>query len=195
MVNPKKSIDLNEYVSRYCYYINEFDIKNFFELDLDIFLSLDEIENIRRKIYLETHKKPIIVFHDERGHDYWINMCKENEFVAIGGIASAKAYTQADYDRFEVLCDEAHTYGTLVHGLGFTPLTILNSHTMFFDTVDSTSWNFSKRGYAAKINEKGEMTKVELPFSYTTMESQENDLKVWAKFITDYRGGPRTQGG
>ena len=66
---------------------------------------------------------------------------------------------------------------------------------MFFDTVDSTSWNFSKRGYAAKINEKGEMTKVALPFSYTTTESQENDLKVWAKFITDYRGGPRIQGG
>ena len=192
LMNPKKTINLEDYIKRYCYYINEFDIKHFFELDIDVFLTLDEIENIRRKIYLETHKSPIIVYHDERGHDYWLKMCKENDFIAIGGIASKKAYTPSDYQRYSDLCDEAHAYGTKVHGLGFTPLSLINTRTMFFDTVDSTSWNYSKRGYAAKINEKGEMTKVELPFTYMTIDAQENDLRTWAKFSEDYRGGLRS---
>lgn len=191
LMKPNKAISLEAYIAKYCYYINEFDIKYFFEFDVDSMLSLDDIENIRRKIFFETHKKPIIVYHDERGHDYWINMCKENELIAVGGIASAKAYTPKDQERYAILCEEAHQYGTIVHGLGFTPLSLLNSRTMFFDMVDSTSWNYSKRGYAAKINEKGEMTRVELPFSYLTTESQENDLREWAKFITNYRGAPR----
>ena len=35
------------------------------------------------------------------------------------------------------------------------------------------------------------MTKIELPFYYTTIEAQEEDLREWAKFITNYRGGRR----
>lgn len=188
--NPKKSINLEEYVARYCYYINEFDIKNFFELDLDVFLSLEEVENIRRKIYLETHKKPILVYHESRGREYWTRMCKEYDFISIG-VPDAKDNSGLTNEILSDMCDEAHTYGTLVHGLGCASLVMLNSHSMFFDTVDSTSWNFSKRGYAAKVNEKGEMTKIELPFYYTTIEAQEEDLREWAKFITNYRGGPR----
>lgn len=190
MMNPKKSLDLNEHLKQYCYYINEFDIKYFFELDLDIFMSIEEIENIRRKIYLETHKKPIIVYHDERGHDYWTNMCKEEEFVAVGGIASAKAYGSTAYVRYAQLCEEAHSYGTLVHGLGFTPLSILNAHKMFFDTVDSTTWNFTKRGCTAAISETGELLKLDGTSYFSASDGQENDLKVWAQFATDYRGAP-----
>lgn len=191
MNNPKKSLNLEELIKKYCFYINEFDITHFFELDLDLFLSLEDVENIRRRIYLETHKKPIIVFHTERGREYWTRMCKENDFIAIGGIASGKAYTPADYQQFLELCDEAHLYGTMVHGLGFTPLSLLNSHTMFFDTVDSTSWNFAKRGSTAQINEKGEIIKVPLTPFFTTVDAQENDLQAWVQFINQYYGAVR----
>lgn len=196
MNNPKKSLILSDHIKQYCYYINEFDINDFIELDLDVFMSLDEVENLRKKVYLETHKKPIIVWHPERGYDYWKNMCKENEFVAIGGLVTSN--TSCTPERIKELCemcDEAHMYGTRVHGLGFTPLTLLNSHTLFFDTVDSTTWNFTKRGNSAVLNEKGEIEKVPNTRLLSAMDSQEEDLRVWAKFSTDYRGASRSVGG
>lgn len=192
MNNPKKSLKLTDLLDKYCYYINEFDIKNFFELDLDVFLSLEEVENIRKKIFLETHKQPIIVYHEERGHDYWINMCKENEFIAIGGIVTSKRGNDPQYQEWlRTLCDEAHSYNTQVHGLGFTPLNLLNSHTMFFDTVDSTSWNASKFGNSFMLNEKQEIVKTTLRNTFSTTEAQEEDLKIWSTFAQQYVGASR----
>ena len=193
MNNPKKSFNLAEHLKQYCYYINEFDITNFIELDLDIFMSIEEVENIRKKIYLETHKQPIIVFHEERGHDYWINMCKENDYVAIGGlVTSTETNSPQRYKRLSAFCDEAHSYNTKVHGLGFTPLALLNNHSMFFDTVDSTTWNFTKHGNSAAINEKGELVKIPPIDVFAASDGQEEDLKVWAEFAINYRGTIRT---
>ena len=192
MNNPKKDFNLQEHLQRYCYYINEFDIQNFFELDLDVFMSLEDIENIRRKIYLETHKKPIIVHHFERGQEYWLKTCKENELIAIGGLAINPKYKNSE--NWPILlekCEEAHSYNTKVHGLGFTPLTLLNSHTMFFDTVDSTTWNYSKRGYSASLNEQGEIIKIPLRTELFAIDSVEEDLKTWATFATNYKGASR----
>ena len=193
MNNPKKALKLTELLDKYCYYINEFDIKDFFELDLDVFMPLDEVENIRKKIYLETHKLPIIVYHENRGHDYWIKMCKENEFIAIGGIVTSKKGNDPTYQKMLLeLCDEAHSYGTKVHGLGFTPLNLLNSHTMFFDTVDSTSWNASKFGNHYTLNEKNELVKNNtLRDTFSTIEAQDEDLKVWSIFASKYQGATR----
>lgn len=192
MKNTKKSFNLATHLKQYCFYINEFDLTNFIELDLDVFMSLEEVENVRRKIYLETHKQPIIVWHPERGHDYWINMCKENDFVAIGGlVTSNETNTPERIQRLEVLCDEAHTYNTKVHGLGFTPLTLLNSHMMFFDTVDSTTWNQTKQGKSAALDNQGNLIKVPLIQAFSTIDSQEEDLRVWAQFCINYKGGQR----
>lgn len=193
MNNPKKSLKLTELLDKYCYYINEFDIKDFFELDLDVFMSLDEVENIRKKIYLETHKLPIIVYHENRGHDYWIKMCKENEFIAIGGIVTSKKGNDPTYQKILLdLCDEAHSYGTKVHGLGFTPLNLLNQHTMFFDTVDSTTWNGAKFGNHYTLNEKNELVKNNiLRDTFSTTEAQDEDLKVWSTFASKYQGATR----
>ena len=192
MNNPKKTFNLKNHLKQYCYYINEFDIKNFFELDLDIFMSLEEIENVRRKIFLETHKQPIIVFHQERKAAYWTKMCKENAFIAIGGLVTGNNWYSAEGQRTLLeMCDEAHSYGTLVHGLGFTPLTLLNSHTMFFDTIDSTTWNVTKRGCTAEIGENGNLLKLDGTNYFSAVEGQEHDLEVWAQFALNYRGALR----
>lgn len=192
MANPKRSFNLKDHLKQYCYYINEFDLQNFIELDLDVFMSIEEIENIRRKIYLETHKQPIIVYHPERGHDYWINMCKENDFVAIGGLVTNESFNnQSRIQELSILCDEAHTYNTRVHGLGFTPLTLLNTKTMIFDTVDSTSWNLARCGRSWGLNEEEQLIQIERHEAILTSELQEKDLKIWAIFSQNYKGGPR----
>ena len=192
MNRPKKSFNLKDHLKQYCYYINEFDLINFIELDLDVFMSISEVENIRKKIYLETHKQPIIVYHGERGHDYWINMCKENDYVAIGGlVTSNEQNTPERFEKLSLLCDEAHSYNTRVHGLGFTPLALLNSHTMFFDTVDSTSWNTTKHGQSTIINAKGQLEKIPQKDLFSASDGQEEDLYAWATFAANYKGGMR----
>lgn len=189
MNQPKKSFNLQDHLKQYCYYINEFDLTNFIELDLDVFMSIEEVENIRKKIFLETHKQPIVVFHEGRGHDYWLKMCKENDYVAIGGLASKpETNTPQRQQILDDMCNEAHQYNTKVHGLGFTPLALLNSHTMFCDTVDSTSWNTTKHGKSTIINEKGELVKIPLIDSFSASESQEADLKAWTTFAINYKG-------
>ena len=195
MKNTKKSFNLAAHLKQYCFYINEFDLTNFIELDLDVFMPLEEVENVRKKIYLETHKQPIIVFHTERGKDYWTNMCKENSFIAIGGLVTGDNWNSIDGQKIlSDMCDEAHTYNTKVHGLGFTPLTLLNSHTMFFDTVDSTTWNQTKQGKSAALDNQGNLIKVPLIQAFSTIDSQEEDLRVWAEFAENYKGGIRFNG-
>jgi len=111
------------------------------------------------------------VYHESRGHEYWINMCKDNDYIAIGGLVNQPEINTPTRQKILLdMCDEAHLYNTQVHGLGFTPLTLLNNHTMFFDTVDSTSWNFTKRGNSATINEKGELIKIPPITTFTSVE-------------------------
>ena len=66
-------------------------------------------------------------------------MCKEYKYVAIGGIA-AKEIKSSEYGFLCELCDIAHSYGCKVHGLGYSPLSVLNERKCPFDTIDSTTW-------------------------------------------------------
>lgn len=191
MRNKHKQYDINDLISKYCFYINEFDIQNFFELDLDELMPIEDVENLRKKIYLETHKKPILVWHKERKREYWTRMCKENDFIAIGGMAHKNSEKVAvDIDLYQGMVDEAHTYNTKVHGLGFTPLEMLNAHTIFFDTVDSTTWNGNRRGISF-ILEDNKLKKIPLRNVFLSSDGIEEDLEAWANFSTNYYGATR----
>lgn len=187
MRNKHKQFNLDELLSKYCFYINEFDIQNFFELDLDELMPIKEVEELRKKIYLETHKMPILVWHKERSQEYWTRMCKENDFIAIGGMAHRNSQKIAiDINFYQTMVDEAHTYNTKVHGLGFTPLESLNAGTIFFDTVDSTSWVGGRHGISFSL-ENGKLKKIPLRDIFAS-DSSEKDLEVWAKFCENYHG-------
>lgn len=119
-------------------------------------------------------------------------MCKENDYVAIGGLVTGvEQNTTERFKRLSLLCDEAHSYNTRVHGLGFTPLALLNSHTMFFDTVDSTTWNTTKRGKSTIIDENGHLKKIPARDLFSAADGQEEDLYAWATFSHNYYGASR----
>lgn len=190
MRNKNKQYNIEDLISKYCFYINEFDIQDFFELDLDELMPIEDVEELRRKIYLETHKLPILVWHKERGREYWTRMCKENNFIAIGGMAHKNSQKVAvDIDFYKEMVDEAHSYNTKVHGLGFTPIEMLNAHTVFFDTVDSTTWNGARHGISFIIEDK-KLKKIQLRDIFAS-DSAEKDLEAWAKFSEDYYGAIR----
>lgn len=188
MTNPKKKIDINDLLDKYITYINEFDIQNYFEMDLDVLYSLEDVENFRRKLYKETSKHPIVIWHDTRGEEYWDNMCKDSDFIAYGGLAVNASLTMSRIDSLAERVERAHRYGTKVHGLGFCPLTLMNAHELMFDTVDTTSWNTTKQGNESIIDERGQLQKVPMQFYYSSIEPQEKCLKTWATFATNYKG-------
>ena len=133
-----KKVDFDSYVDRYIEFINANNVPLFFEMDVDGIVGLSKVESFRRRIENRTGKRPIVVFHKERGKDYFIDMCKNYPYVAIGGIAG-RGNQRRDYlPYFRWFIDTAHRYGAKIHGLGFTDFNHLRN--LPFDSVDSTSW-------------------------------------------------------
>lgn len=137
MNNSKTAVDFNEYLTTYIDFINKHDIKYFFELDIDAVVGLEEVEKLRKRLEAETGKKCIPVWHKSRGKEKFIEMCKEYDYVAIGGIVT-KEIKPVEHKYFKWFIDTAHFYGCKIHGLGFTNLKGLYIYN--FDSVDSTSW-------------------------------------------------------
>ena len=123
-VRDGHKIDWEEYVRNYAAFINEYDIDLFFELDIDNVVGIERVENLRSLLETLTGKKCIPVWHVSRGHDYWLKMIKEYDYVAIGGIV-AKEIMPRHYPVFTQLIEEARREGTKVHALGFTALKAL----------------------------------------------------------------------
>lgn len=147
-----KKVDWNKYIEEYADFINRNDVKLFFELDIDVLIGYENVLKLRKRLEQLTNKKCIPVWHKSRGLDEFIKMCKEYDYVAIGGIVS-KEITQKDYKYFPKFINIAHENGAKIHGLGFTNLEGLTKY--HFDSVDSTSWVSGNRfGSIYKFNGK-----------------------------------------
>lgn len=131
---------LKQYIDDYIEFINTWDIEHFFEMDIDCVIGYDNVKKIRKYIEEGTGKQVIPVWHKSRGIEEFHNMCKEYHYVSIGGIAS-REIMPSEHDLLYELCDIAHSYGCIIHGLGFLRTKVLNEKNCPFDTVDGTSWS------------------------------------------------------
>lgn len=133
-----KQVNFDEYVEGYASFIKKWNIQNFFELDIDSVVGLAEVERLRKKLEILSGRKPIPVWHKSRGKEYFIKMCKNYPYVAIGGIVT-KEIPMQQYERlFPWFIKTAHQYGCKIHALGYT--NIKGLHKYHFDSVDSTAW-------------------------------------------------------
>jgi hypothetical protein len=180
----KASVNWDAYTEEYAAFINKHDIKLFFELDIDPIVGLKEVERLRKKLEHLTGKKPIPVWHVSRGKEYFVEMCKEYPYVALGGIVTQEV-PRAVYEKaFPWFIATAHKYGAKIHGLGYTSLEGL--HKYHFDSVDSTAWLYGNRGgYLYKFNPRtGMMDKIDAP-SGSRLKSTEaamHNFLEWIKF-------------
>lgn len=133
----KGTVNWEKYINSYIDFINKYDIQYFFELDIDVIVGYENVKKIRKYIEQRTGKKCIPVWHKSRGLDEFIAMCKEYDYVSIGGIVIGEI-TRADYKYFPQFIKIAHENNCKIHGLGFTNTKELQKYQ--FDTVDSTSW-------------------------------------------------------
>lgn len=175
------SINWKDYVKKYADYINELNIDLFFELDIDSIIGLKEVERLRDYLEKLTGKKSVPVWHIARGKQKWIEICKNYEFVAIGGIVS-KEIKPADFKVFHYLLQIAKDHGTKVHGLGFTNTEKL--HVYKFDSVDSTAWIYGNRGgFLYRFNGRN-LEKFYLPEGkrLKSKEAAIHNFNEWLKF-------------
>lgn len=143
-MNSLKSakIDWDAYVESYAAFINKHDIKLFFELDIDCLVGITEVERLRSKLENLTGKQSIPVWHVSRGVDYFLKMCSEYKYVAIGGIVT-KEIKSKDYGKLQWFTNTAHKHDCKIHCLGFTSMKWLPE--LRFDSVDSTNWKNGRR--------------------------------------------------
>lgn len=141
---------LIQYIEGYIEFINKYDIKHYFELDIDKIIGYENVLKIRKYIEEKTNKKCIPVWHVTRGLSEFVKMCDEYDYVAIGGIA-AKEIPTKHHEILYKLCDIAHSKGCKVHGLGYMPLKPLNDNNFPFDTCDGTTWQGHMRKACFKM--------------------------------------------
>ena len=127
MNSQKGKIDFDEYLTRYINFINKYDIKYFFELDVDSIVGYEKVKQLRKRLENETGKKCIPVWHKSRGKEEYLKMCEEYDYVAIGGIVT-KEITKEQYSFFPWFINEAHKRGCKIHGLGFTDTNLLQKY-------------------------------------------------------------------
>lgn len=147
-------------------------------------LSADEREYLRKywEAWLKSKDKPIPVWHKNRGKEYFIKMCENYPYVALGGIVTKEIPRQKYEKGFPWFIKTAHLHRCKIHGLGYT--TILNLPKYHFDSVDSTAWLYGNRGvYLYKFNpSKGTMD--QLKADNARLKSREgavNNFREWVK--------------
>lgn len=179
----KGECDWDKYVEEYAAFINRYDVKLFFELDIDSVVGLPEVERLRKKLEYLTNKKPIPVWHKNRGKDYFIKMCEEYPYVALGGIVTKEIPRNVYEKAFPWFINEAHKHGAKIHGLGYT--TVANLKKYHFDSVDSTAWLYGNRGgYLYKFNPNTGLME-QLSKDGCRLKSREgavNNFNEWVKF-------------
>ncbi len=142
MSNPKKNVNVDQYLDGYIKYINTFNVERFFELDIDVRLGYKAVRELRAKLERETGRQCIPVWHKTRGIADFKEMCQEYEYASIGGIASGELSRAKLKHVLPHLIRYARREGCKIHGLGVGRP---NGTVYDYDSIDSTSWNAGLR--------------------------------------------------
>lgn len=127
---------LEGYMDRYIQFINKYDVKYFFELDVDTIFGIEFVEELRRRLERATGKPCIPVWHKGRGVEYFKRMCDHYKYIAIGGLVFH--VKKSEYEAIRKMVSYARGKGVKVHGLGFTKTRELENYEFY--SVDSASW-------------------------------------------------------
>lgn len=183
--NGEANANFDAYVEEYAEFITKWNIKNFFELDIDVLVGLKEVERLRFKLEKLTGKKPIPVWHKARGKDYFVKMCEEYPYVAVGGIVTKEIPVKLYEKMFPWFIKTAHDHRCKIHGLGYT--NIKGLHKYHFDSVDSTAWVYGNIGGSVyKFNPRNGMidiTKVPDGKRLVSNAVAINNFNEWVRFM------------
>lgn len=125
-----------KYAEQYAEFIIRNGVKYYFELDVDTIYGIEFVEKIRTMLEQRSGVKCIPVWHKGRGVEYFKRMCREYDYIAIGGLVFH--VKQSEWELIRKLVQYAYMHGVKVHGLGFTKTKELEKYKWY--SVDSSSW-------------------------------------------------------
>lgn len=176
-----KHFDWHKYALNYGEFVRTHNIEHYFELDIDVIIGIKEVERLRGVLEQAAGKKCIPVWHKSRGLEYWRQMCKEYDYVAIGGIVT-KEIERKDYPVFSYLLKIAKESDCRVHGLGFTNIKGMNKYPFY--SVDSTSWLSGNKFGAVYLFDGKSMQKAIKPTGSRVKSNKTaiHNFSEWVKF-------------
>ena len=186
-----KGMDIDTYTTEYIKFIKEYDIKYFFEMDIDHDEeSFKKVLELRKRIETETGKKCIPVWHDTRGIEEWIDLINNYDYVAIGGITSTDGKKQ---EIVKKLISMANKKNIKVHLLGYNRCDLLDYDAY---SCDATSWNGGRYGGLWTWDAKTQRPKKQNRRLDRRVESSRqkelylHNLKVWMYYqkVLRYKG-------
>jgi len=175
-------IDWNKYIDEYAIFIKKHNIQNYIELDIDSIIGVPETERLRYFLEKKVGRRCIPVWHVQRGYDKWIELCKNYEYICIGGFVT-KEIKESHYPIITKLINDANKNNCRVHGLGFTNFKWLPR--LHFYSVDSSSFlSGSRYGHVSMFNGES-ITNIDFPIGKMLKNSQalrSHNLQEWVKF-------------
>lgn len=132
--------DYDKFVYEYAQWLkkNKGLYDEYVELDIENKVGLKKVEQWREYLTEVVGKPPIVVWHRERGKQYWLYMVKKYPYVGFSGFVKVGNEPEVPDKYIGWFLKTAKEHGAKVHGFGFTrPKLLLKYH---FDSVDSSTW-------------------------------------------------------
>lgn len=137
-----KKVNFDKYTQEYADFIRENthneQILGFFEMDVDNVIGYEKVLELRR-ILEQVSDKIIPVWHNNRGIDDFVEMCKKysRKRIAITGFVN----NDIRDGQYNLFINTAHKYGCKIHILGLTRYELLKTLNLGKeDSVDSSTW-------------------------------------------------------
>lgn len=132
--------DYDQFVREYGEYVkNNPWIDEYAELDIENKVGISQVEKWRDKLESIVGKPPIVVWHRERGKEYYKHMVRKYPYVGFSGfVKTITGGMEVPMKYVGWFIKEAHDNDCKIHGFGFTRSSLL--YRFPFDSVDSSSW-------------------------------------------------------
>lgn len=134
-------VDYDKFIHEYIEFINKYSkvIDCYVELDIENIVGLKQVEKWTDKLIKNIDKPPIVVWHRQRGFDYWKKMCKQYPYIGFSGFVTTPSGGPEVPDKYlPLFLKTAKETNTKIHGFGYTRLN--SPYLRYFYSVDSTSW-------------------------------------------------------
>lgn len=174
----KNNVDFDKFVFDYAQWLKKYInlIDEYVELDIENKVGLKQVEKWREYLEKEVGKKPIVVWHRERGKQYWLGMVKRYPYVGFSGFVTVNGKPEVPERYIGWFIQTAHDAGAKIHGFGLTRSKLLRKYP--FDSVDSSSWKSTARFGHFHYFENGE---IKSKNNYTRKDGYKADHRVRLK--------------
>lgn len=165
---------LMEYAKKYAEFLKRFNVKEYFELDVEELWGIEAYKDCLHFLQDKTGIEPIYIMHAHRGLEWWKMICKKVPYVAI-------AVRHFNDEQNKYLLDYAHSCGCRVHGLAQTNVDKL--FWLNYDSVDSSTWSAGPRFSTKQLFDGHRIIKEN---QFRTDEIQVSNVKMSSHCIKEW---------